>query len=283
MRLSIRHHTTYQYETPAEYAAQILRLTPRPYDGFSILSWRIMTKGPGRLSTFEDGFGNTSHMHTVAHVHDTVEVNVEGLVETSDTGGVVRGGNETLPLGAYLRTTPLTFPSDAIAKLASDAAATPNKTETLRRLMQLVSERVEYTKGRTDVLTSAADALAGGKGVCQDHAHVFISAARVLGIPARYVGGYLCMDGQEAAGVNLLDPIRQEAGHAWAEAYDADRGWTAFDPANNTLAGAWHVRTSIGLDYTSAAPVRGLRRDRAGIHGAEFLNVDVHVSRIAGQ
>ncbi|HXC52266.1 MAG TPA: transglutaminase family protein [Candidatus Limnocylindrales bacterium] len=283
MRLSIRHHTTYKYETPAEYAAQILRLTPRPYDGFSILSWRIMTKGPGRLSTFEDGFGNTSHMHTVAHVHDAVEVNVEGLVETSDTGGIVRGGNETLPLGAYLRTTPLTFPSAAIEKLATEAGALESRADALRRLMQLVAGRIEYTKGSTGVLTTAADALAGEKGVCQDHAHVFISAARALGIPARYVGGYLCMDGQDAAGMNAADPVRQQAGHAWAEAYDGERGWTAFDPANNTIAGAWHVRTSVGLDYSSAAPVRGVRRDRGGICGAEFLSVDVQVSRISGQ
>jgi transglutaminase-like putative cysteine protease len=146
-----------------------------------------------------------------------------------------------------------------------------------------VAGRVEYTKGSTGVLTTAADALAGGKGVCQDHAHVFISAARALGIPARYVGGYLCMDGQSAAGMNAADPVSQQAGHAWAEAYDSERGWTAFDPANNTIAGAWHVRTSIGLDYSSAAPVRGVRRDRGGIGGAESLTVDVQVSRISGQ
>jgi transglutaminase-like putative cysteine protease len=80
MRLSIQHHTTYRYESPAEYAAQILRLTPRPYDGLSILSWRVTTRGPGRLAAFEDGFGNASHVHTVTHVHDAVEVRVEGLV-----------------------------------------------------------------------------------------------------------------------------------------------------------------------------------------------------------
>lgn len=287
MRLSIHHHTTYRYDTPAEYAAQILRLTPRPYDGLSILSWRVMSAGPGRLSTFEDGFGNASHMHTVAQVHDAVEVSVEGLVETTDMQGVVRGASEPLPLGAYLRSTPLTFASEAIVQLAADAAAAGSGTAVLRRLMELVAERVLYTKGSTGVLTTAADAIAQGSGVCQDQAHVFVSAARVLGIPARYVGGYVCVDGQKFLSLdqrwNGYDAAREESGHAWAEAFDSELGWIAFDPANIAIPGPWHVRTSIGLDYASASPVRGVRRDRGGVRGGESLQVDVQVSRMGEQ
>ena len=274
MRLSIRHHTTYRYDRPAEYAAQLLRLTPRRYDGLEILSWRLTTTGGGRLSSFEDGFGNLSHMHTVAHLHDKVDVIVDGVVETSETGGVVAGGYETLSLAAWLRSTPLTLPSSAIEKLAAQAEGTGS--DRLLRLMQLVRERVDYQPGSTEVHTTAADALAGGRGVCQDHAHVFIAAARLLGIPARYVGGYLCMedDGNVA---------RQDAGHAWAEAFDAERGWLAFDAANCVVPGERHVRTSIGLDYASASPVRGVRRSRGGLDAAESLSVNVQVSRLAGQ
>lgn len=287
MRLSIHHHTSYRYEKPAEYAAQILRLTPRPHDGFAIHSWKLTTAGGGSLSSFEDGFGNVSHMHTVAHLHDHVDVSVEGIVETSETQGLVRGGHEPLPLGAYLRSTPLTFPSAAIEELAAEAAGAGCSGAVLRRLMELVGERVAYTKGSTGVLTTAADALAGGSGVCQDHAHVFVSAARVLGIPARYVGGYLCLEGQSFLDKDQrwtgFDAAREESGHAWAEAYDRDLGWIAFDAANGTVPGPWHVRTSVGLDYASASPVRGVRRDRSGICGNESLQVDVQVSRLAEQ
>jgi transglutaminase-like putative cysteine protease len=281
MRLSIHHETTYRYDKPADYAAQVLRMTPREYRGLDVVRWNVRTKGPGRLSTFEDGFGNFSHVHTVAEMHDSLSVHVEGIVETADVNGVVAGGAEPLPLGVYLRETSLTIPSEAIAGLAGDAArAAPSTTAVLRRLMELVATSVTYTKGSTNVTTTAAEALEGGSGVCQDQAHVFIAAARVLGIPARYVGGYLCIDGLDGEGRLLRSNLGlEQAGHAWAEAFDAALGWTGFDPANGVLPGAWHVRTSVGLDYESASPVRGVRRG----HGTESLEVGVQVSRLGEQ
>jgi transglutaminase-like putative cysteine protease len=276
MRLSIHHTTTYRYEASADYAAQVLRLTPREYRGLDVVHWNVWTTGPGRLANFEDGFGNLSHVHTVVDVHDSLCVHVE----TADTQGIVAGGMEPLPLGVFLRTTPLTFPSAAIADLAAVAARAGAPTAVLRRLMELVTESVEYRKGSTNVTTTAAQALDGRSGVCQDQAHVFIAAARVLGIPARYVGGYLCVDGLDSEGrLSHSDLVLDQAGHAWAEAYDADLGWTGFDAANGVLPGVWHVRTSVGLDYESAAPVRGVRRG----HGTEALEVGVQVSRLGEQ
>ncbi|MFN2426102.1 MAG: transglutaminase domain-containing protein [Candidatus Binatia bacterium] len=276
MRLSIRHQTTYRYDEPAEYAAQILRMTPREYGGLRVVRWNVTTTGPGRLSKFEDGFGNFSHVHTVVDMHDTLAVEVDGEVETTDTLGVVRGGSEPLPLGVYLRSTPLTFPSDTIAALAARAATESSTRAVLHLLMQLVAECVQYRPGSTSVVTTAAEALAGGSGVCQDQAHVFIAAARVLGIPTRYVGGYLCLDGDGF--LSRMSP-GDEAGHAWAEAFDAESGWTGFDPTSGTVSGPWHVRTSIGLDYESASPVRGIRRGQGG----EVLEVGVQVARLGEQ
>jgi transglutaminase-like putative cysteine protease len=280
MRLSIHHKTTYRYDTSADYAAQVLRVTPREYRGLDVVQWNVWTKGPGRLSSFEDGFGNRSHVHTVVDVHDSLSVEVEGIVETTDTQGIVRGGSEPLPLGVYLRTTPLTFPSEAIESLAAEASRVSSTTAVLRRLMELVTEGVEYRKGSTSVTTTAAEALDGHSGVCQDQAHVFIAAARVLGIPARYVGGYLCVDGLDSEGRLSHSQLNlEQAGHAWAEAYDAELGWMGFDAANGVVPGAWHVRTSVGLDYESAAPVRGVRRGP----GIESLEVGVQVSRLGEQ
>ena len=99
------------------------------------------------------------------------------------------------------------------------------------------------------------EAFALKRGVCQDLTHVFIAAARSLGIPARYVGGYF----HRNDGV-----IEQDAGHAWAEAFVPELGWVAFDPANGICATDAHVRVAVGLDYLGAAPVRGTRYGGAG-------------------
>ena len=271
MRLHIRHRTVYRYDAPAEYAAQILRMTPRSHDGLKVLSWGIEAGASGRIATFVDGFANLSHVLTVARRHDGLAVTVEGVVETSATDGVVRGTEEPLPPAIYLRTTPLTAANDSIHALAAEAArGIDGVTARLHRLMTLVRERIAYRPGATNVATTAAEALAGGAGVCQDHAHVFIAAARCLGLPARYVGGYLCVEDSND---------EQEAGHAWVEAFDPERGWLALDPANGICPGERHVRTSVGLDYSSAAPVRGVRRGR----GYETLQVGVQVARLAEQ
>ena len=116
--------------------------------------------------------------------------------------------------------------------------------------------------------TTAGEALRSGAGVCQDHSHVFISAARVLGIPARYVGGYLWTGQPES-----------EASHAWAEAYVEDLGWVGFDPSNRICPTEAYVRSSIGLDYAAAAPIRGVRRGNA----AERLAVSISVLAEDGQ
>jgi len=274
MRLSIRHKSTYRYDSPAEYAAQVLRMTPRVYAGLQVVRWHVATSGTGRLSEFEDGFGNLTHVHTVVDVHDSLVVEVDGEVETIDTQGIVRGGSEPLPVGVYLRTTPLTFPSEAISGLAAAAAKASSTSAVLQRLMELVAESVEYRQGGANVVATAAEALAAGSGACHDQAHVFIAAARVLGIPARYVGGYLCLDGDSR--LAHLAPGREEAGHAWAEAYDHENGWTGFDPANAALAGPWHVRTSVGLDYESASPIRGIRR----VHSGQMFEVGAQVSHL---
>jgi len=281
MRLSVLHRTIHRYEQPAEYAAQVIRMTPRAHQGMKVLSWKVTASGGGRLSAFEDGFGNASHVHTVAQVHDTVDVRVQGIVDTADTDGLVRGTKEALPLDAWMRSTSLTAASPAIERLAAHAASTAGCGRVLHRLMELVAEHVTYRKGITGVHTTAAAALDGASGVCQDHAHVFVSAARALGIPARYVGGYLCTERGEFSATD--EAAMPESGHAWAEAFDRSRGWMALDPSNCAIPGPLYVRTSVGLDYETAAPVRGVRRDRGGLTGGETLDVDVQVARLAGQ
>ena len=163
----------------------------------------------------------------------------------------MRGAHEPLPPLFFLRETALTAADPAIAALAAKVAGAPAVLARLHNLMGAVRNAMDYQIGVTDVQTAAADALQRGAGVCQDHAHVFIAAAKILGIPARYVGGYL-WTGHDARDY--------DASHAWAEAYVTDLGWVGFDPANRTCPTASYIRASVGLDYWSAAPVRGVRK-----------------------
>ncbi|HWE76801.1 MAG TPA: transglutaminase family protein [Stellaceae bacterium] len=267
MRLAIRHTTAYRYSQPITYAIQALRLTPRPYEGFNVISWRVRGEGRHELPSFVDGYGNIVHCHTVNRAHDHAAIVVEGDVETSASDGIVRGAVETLPPLFYLRPTRQTAIDEAIRTLALSVSG--KGYDRLLAWMEAVRAQVDYRTGTTDAATTAAEALRAGAGVCQDHAHLFIAGARAMGIPARYVGGYLWTGGDGAG----------EASHAWAEAYLADFGWIGFDPSNRCLPGEAYVRASIGLDYWSAAPVRGVRRGP----GEESLAVEVKVRESSQQ
>jgi transglutaminase-like putative cysteine protease len=127
-----------------------------------------------------------------------------------------------------------------------------------------VHGKVAYELGASDAQTTAAQALAAGRGVCQDHAHIMLAMARFLGMPARYVTGYL-VTGQGASST---------AAHAWAELHVSGLGWVGFDAANGQCPTAHYVRVAAGLDAASVAPVRGSRR---GAEGTERLRVEVRV------
>jgi transglutaminase-like putative cysteine protease len=265
MLLTLRHETSYAYSEPIAYAIQSLRMTPRAYDGLSILSWRVRGTSKHELPSFTDGFGNLVHSHSVNELHRGYRITVEGKVETRDTQGLVQGAPEPLPPGFYLRPTPLTTSSAAIAELARAGTAAPGSVDWAVALMQEVRDRIDYKPGLTDARTRAEEALAKGVGVCQDHAHVFIAAARALAVPARYVSGYLWTGTN--GGV-------EEASHAWAEAFLDGLGWVGFDPSNRIQPTESYIRLAVGLDYHSAAPVRGIRR---GI-GEESLSVSLRVT-----
>lgn len=131
-------------------------------------------------------------------------------------------------------------------------------------LSAAVAGAVAWTEGAGDVRGSAEEALGAGHGVCQDQAHVFIACARAMGIPTRYVSGYLLLDGRDQA----------PASHAWAEAWVPDLGWVGFDVANAVCSDDRYVRVATGLDYAEAAPVSGTR----GGAGPESLAVLVEVT-----
>ena len=253
MRLHITHSTRYCYRRPATGAIQILRLTPRNHDGQYIAHWRIDVSRDCWLHQHEDAFGNITHAFTTDGPIQELAVTAEGEVETRDTEGIIRGSVERFPPGLYLRQTALTSVDENIANFAAacrEQSTEEDRLALLHALLDRLNERMTYDTDPTHAGTTAIEAFALKRGVCQDLTHIFIAAARHLAIPARYVGGYF----HRADGVT-----DQEAGHAWAEAFIPELGWVAFDAANGICGTDAHVRVAIGLDYLGAAPLRGTR------------------------
>jgi transglutaminase-like putative cysteine protease len=272
MRIRICHETVYRYESPPAGVIQVLRLTPRNHDGQYVTDWRIDLSRECRLDSQEDAFGNITHTFAAAGPFSELSVLVEGEVETQDTQGVVRGAIERFPPTLFLRETPLTAADAAIADYAREIRGRAGEDELaiLHALVERLHLDIVYDTEPTHPATTASEAFALRRGVCQDHAHVFIAAARTLGIPARYAGGYF----HRADGL-----VQQEAGHAWAEAFVPELGWTGFDPANGISPTDAHVRVAVGLDYLGAAPGRGSRYGG----GAEALRVALRVDQAVRQ
>ncbi|MEA4837296.1 MAG: transglutaminase family protein [Rhodospirillaceae bacterium] len=264
MRLQISHETIYSLSDAARRSIQYLRLTPRADRCQRVESWSI--SGPEHLREWTDGYGNIVHLATESDSHDTLTIKVEGVVSTRDTAGVLQL-DDGLPPDMFLRETELTRASDAIAAFARPFAAQLAQTGAigaLHAMMLAQADAVAFEPGHTTAATPAEAAFAKGKGVCQDHTHIFIAACRVIGLPCRYVSGYL------AAGQGDI------ATHAWAEAYIADLGWVSFDAVNRQSATDSYVRLAIGPDYAAVAPVIGVRIGG----GSEEISVAVQVRQI---
>jgi transglutaminase-like putative cysteine protease len=271
MRIRVDYTTTYSYAATARSILQRLRLTPRPHDFQQVLSWRVEADSDVRLTTGEDAFGNIVHTLSTDRPVQGLTLTVSGEVRTSDAAGVVAGAVERLPPGVYLRGSALTDADEAMKAFAARIAAEAGE-ETLARLhllMRTIHDEIAFDTQATEVTSGAAHAFAIRRGVCQDLTHIFVSTARRLGIPARYVSGHL------ARGHGEWD---QEAAHAWAEAHVPTLGWVGFDPTNGVSPTEAYIRVAIGLDYLDAAPVRGARSGG----GEETMTVKLRVAE-AGQ
>lgn len=249
MLLQISHTTRYTYDQPVDYALQQLRLTPQVGTCQRIVKWDVTADGGEIEATYTDHHGNGVHLLNVEPGGQSVSITAAGEVETTDTSGVVPTAKTGAPLWYFSQQTALTTAGDAILALVQDTAGEEKTLSRMHLLMRLISENVPYGKDDTYVATTAEQAMQGGIGVCQDHAHIFAAAARACGVPARYVSGYLMMDGQ----------VDQDASHAWAEAHIAGLGWVGFDPSNTQSPDERYVRLAIGRDYHDAAPFSGLR------------------------
>jgi transglutaminase-like putative cysteine protease len=201
MRLRIAHTTSYRYEPAATSVIQILRMTPGSHDGQYVAEWQIDVSTDSRLDVHQDAFGNVTHVLTFGPIED-LTVRVEGLIETHDTGGVLRGTDERFPASLFLRPTALTAVNPAMAQFGRELRAESGDDVLgfLHALMVQINEHMTFDEDPTNSGTSAAEAFALKRGVCQDYAHIFIACARSGGVPARFVSGhFLRSDGSHTS------------------------------------------------------------------------------------
>lgn len=269
MRLKVTHHTVYNYSHPVGFVVQSLRLTPSVFAGQKVIDWQVAIDGAQPGPGFRDGAGDWVQLWTARGPVDKIPVRIEGTVETEDLSGVLKGHREAIHPMVYLQTTEQTRPDDALRDLALRAGPDLTPLDLAHELSGLVHGAIAYRPGVTQLQTTAAEALALGEGVCQDHAHALIALARLHELPARYVSGYLYAD---------ADGNAHEAAHAWAEIHVQGLGWVGFDAANRCCPDDRYVRTGSGLDARDAAPIRGVRAS-TGMR-AEELDVTVAVERV---
>ena len=246
MLLAVSHRTEYRYDGPVRFGLQRLRLWPEGGSHQRVARWHVAVDGASEQARFHDAHGNTVALVAVERGADHVRIEAEGEVETLRGDGLL-GDAGGPPIWLYRRATPLTWAGERSRALGV-AFRDDDPLASLHALSARVREAIAYAVGATGPTTTAEDALALGRGVCQDHAHAFIAAARRLGVPARYVSGYLKMDDRE----------EQDATHAWAEARVDGLGWVGFDVSNGHSPDERYVRLATGLDYRDAAPVSGI-------------------------
>jgi len=269
MRIRIAHEIGRRFSPPARSIIQNLRLTPRSHEAQYVLSWRVSLDVDGALRQSEDALGNLVHSFSRYGPLDGLTILAEGEVETADSVGVVRGAVEPLPAEMFLRASPMAQIGGALRDFAAQAvagAATP--LEKLHRLMAALHALMNFDPLKTDEADDAAAAFALRRGGCRDYVHVFVACARWLGIPARFVRGYVAPS-EDFSAPGL---------YAWAEAYDPVLGWVAFDPVAKVCADERYVRVIVGFDGQDCAAVRS-----AHSGGEERSESAVTVEQAGGQ
>ena len=273
MHLSINHTTQYNYDNNLNGLFQTTKLIPTPYNGLKINSWKVTKNSETGGERYLDAEGNVIMNFKSDSKDKKIKFVVSGEVETFDTNGVYENLNDKINPLVYLRGTKLTEFDNNIYYMAKEAEGNFKKNNTIEiahGILNLVANRIDYVPYTTNNQTTAVVAMAQKKGVCQDQAHIMIAAAKSIGIPARYVSGYMHKN---------LNDSEFQATHAWAELYIENLGWIGFDSTNQCCPDERYIRVSCGLDASYAAPIRGVYFG----NGKEKLEITVNTSELSSQ
>ena len=280
VRYEIEHISRYSYTAPATRCTMLLCVEPRSDREQRLLDFAIRTKPAVSLTGDIDTFGNSRHVLSINHPHESLEITSRSTVEVQftpdipDTAGIgawdeIHARRDTFADWDYTHSSALIPASTALDGFVQRHRIAPSDDplESLLRLSDLLFRRLSYVPGTTSAESTVDQILRSDRGVCQDYAHAMIAVARSWGIPSRYVSGYLHDAG------NSIHQAADNASHAWVDCRLPNLGWIGFDPTNASLATETHVRIATGRDYRDVSPTHGV------IHGGgeSQLEVDVRI------
>lgn len=275
MRLRVEHVTRYLYEIPAWDSFNELRLRPADDYRQTLLAFDLRVTPHAELRSRRDEHGTLVHHFHLAAPHEVLEIRTSSVVETYPVPIAVPASARTLPnlrhrFFEYLAPTGrVPLDRDWFRLLGALPLATDQDLVSyLGELTAYLQQRFRYTPNATTVDTPLGAFVAAGEGVCQDYAHAMLALCRTVGIPSRYVSGYVHAD---PANEHRL--LGSEGSHAWVEAFLPGNGWVGFDPTNGRPVEEAHVKIGVGADYDDVTPVSGLRRGG----GLGHLEVEVKV------
>ena len=265
MLIKVEHTTSFTYADCIAEAYTELRVRPLSVGGQHCTSFRLVTDPPGvRVRTYLDRLGN--HVQHLEVLEDHDRISITALSEVSTPAVFHDPARDPSPLQVhdYLAPTEYAPFSEPLRELAAAAGADGTETDRAVNVMRMMRSLLVYEPGATDVMTRADAALALGRGVCQDFAHVMLAGCRLAGIPSRYVSGY------------IYDPLGQGevASHAWVDVLDSERGWVSIDPTHDREQTEAYVRVAVGRDYADVPPTRGVFKGAA----EETLDVAVRIA-----
>lgn len=285
MQYAIRHITRFTYDAPITSSLMEVRMCPRTEAQQHGYSFELNIAPHAQVFSYQDFMGNTIHHFDIPSKHEELRLEAHSFVEVREPGPLPEAVStktwealdELRATGKHLEMTlPSAFaqPTKALLTLQEELQVTrrDDPLTVLRDLNAAIYDGFSYSPKSTHVNSPIDDALKSKSGVCQDFAHIFITLARSVGIPCRYVSGYLF---HRKNGHDQHDRSAEDGSHAWAEAYLPTLGWIGFDPTNNILAEERHIRVAIGRDYADVPPTRGVYQG----HARSVLHVGVHVSQ----
>jgi transglutaminase-like putative cysteine protease len=278
MYYTIRHVTKFRYSKPISESMMEVRFQPRSEGNQYCLDFRLHTSPRAQIFSYKGEFGNKVHHFDLPNYHSQLSITAEALVDVVAPPEIpdvlsAQAWEELDALTAndeywdLLMPSHFAQPTERLLVLAQELEVRrrDDPLSVLRGLTTSIYNTFDYSPKTTKVDSPIDDALELRRGVCQDFAHIMIVLVRQLGIPCRYVSGYL---------FNQSRSRGSDATHAWVEALLPDLGWVGFDPTNNTLADERHIRVAIGRDYADVPPTRGIYRGKAETE----LSVNVKVA-----
>ena len=269
MIYSVRHTTIFRYEPAVRESVMEVRMQPRSEGPQRCLKFQLDVAPAANVMQYRDFMGNSVHHFDIAAGHTEIEVKAEALVELqpADPPTAAAAGDwtdldariEADDYSEMLMPSQFVCDSEQLQKLSHelDCRRRGNPFDLVTELNGRIFRAFAYVPNSTKVDSPIDEALRARQGVCQDFAHIMIALLRHIGVPARYVSGYLFR------GPDSHDRSTEGASHAWVEALLPGLGWTAFDPTNDLIGGDRHIRVAIGRDYADVPPTRGVHKGEA--------------------